>query len=107
MSPALFGQALAQLQAEILHSTAVQVLETDNALVMQALPLIEAHSINGTDAIVLRWALDLASSHRLGGDDIVLVASDQRLVRAAEAEGLKTFNPETQTQANLDVLLQP
>jgi hypothetical protein len=33
------------------------------------------------------------------------VASDQRLLRAAAAEGLATFNPETQSQAELDALI--
>ena len=41
------------------------------------------------------------------GDDLVLVASDQRLLRAAQAEGLVTFDPETQSQADLDALLMP
>jgi hypothetical protein len=35
------------------------------------------------------------------------VASDQRLLRAAQAEGLLTFDPEVQSQVELDVLLGP
>jgi hypothetical protein len=42
---------------------------------------------------------------RARGDDLVLVASDQRLLRAAQVEGLLVFKPETQTTTDLDALL--
>jgi predicted nucleic acid-binding protein len=67
--------------------------------------LIVRHAINATDAIVLRVALDIAQYLRSGGDDLVLVASDLRLLRAAQAEGLLTFNPESKDQAALAVLV--
>jgi hypothetical protein len=38
---------------------------------------------------------------------LVLVSSDQRLLRAAQAEGLVTFNPEIQDQATLAALVGP
>jgi hypothetical protein len=65
------------------------------------------HSVNATDAIVLHAALGLAQHQRSRGDDLVLVASDQRLLRAAQAEGLRTFDPETQDQATLALLVGP
>ncbi len=40
-------------------------------------------------------------------DDSVLFTPDPRLLQVAQAEGLVTFNPETQTQADLDTLLAP
>lgn len=67
--------------------------------------LVEKHSINSTDAIILKCALDKAVSLRSAGDDLVLISSDARLVRAAKAEGLPTFNPETDDQAALDALI--
>jgi hypothetical protein len=70
-----------------------------------ALALIETHSINATDAIILQSALGLRTRLRSAGDDLVLMGSNQRLIRAAQAEGLATFNPETQSQADLSVLL--
>ena len=79
--------------------------EPINALVVSALAFIETHSLNATDAILLRSALDLAGELRSVGNDIVLMASDQRLLRAAKAEGLSTFNPETQSEADLNALL--
>jgi hypothetical protein len=78
-----------------------------NGLVTTALPLIEADSINATDAIILRLALNLAARLRLAGNDLVLMASDQRLLRAAQSEGLLIFNPEVQSQAELDALRGP
>jgi hypothetical protein len=55
----------------------------------------------------LRIALDLVSAFRSRGDDLVLVAADRRLLQAARAEGLVVFDPETQTQTELDMLLAP
>ena len=40
-------------------------------------------------------------------NSLVLVVTDRRLLRAAQAEGLLTFDPETQTQAELDAFLGP
>ena len=47
----------------------------------------------------------VVADHRKVGDELVLVASDHRLLRAAQAEGLTTFNPETESQTELDALL--
>lgn len=105
LSVKIFSQALHTFQTEVLQAATVQKLVADNALVTDSLPLIITHSINATDAILLRSAIDLATILRGQGDDLVLVASDQRLLRAAQAEGLVTFNPETQTIADLNALL--
>ncbi|MGH9840786.1 MAG: hypothetical protein ACREEM_18570 [Blastocatellia bacterium] len=90
---------------EIINQSAVRKKEVDADLVNAALPIIIQHSINATDAILLQNALDFAAYLRVGGDDLVLVASDQRLLRAALAEGLTVFNPETQSAADLDLLI--
>lgn len=100
-----FTQTMTQFRAEIVTSATVNRIEIRNPLVTSALALIEVHSINATDAILLRSALNIAAQLRTAGDDLVLMASDQRLLRAAQAEGLVTFNPETQTQPDLDALL--
>ena len=78
-------------------------MSVTSRLVTASLPLIVAHSINSTDAVTLKSALAIARKLRAGGGDLVLVASDQRLLRATQAEGLSTFNPETQDQAALAV----
>ena len=78
-----------------------------NRLAASGFPLIVRYSINSTDAIALKSALAIADDLRAGGDDLVFVASDQRLIRAANAEGLTTFNPETQDLAALTALVGP
>ena len=70
-------------------------------------PLVEKHSVNGTDAVILRSALDLAVLLQAAGNDLLLIASDLRLLRAAQAEGLTTLNPEVQSELELDALLGP
>jgi predicted nucleic acid-binding protein len=107
LSAAAYSQALVEFGTEIVSSSILHKVVADNALVTAALTLIEVHSINATDAILLRLALDLAVRLRAAGHDLVLVASDQRLLRAAQAEGLLTFDPESQSQVVLDALLGP
>ena len=107
LSAADYSQAMVEFGAEILSSQIVHKLVAGNPLVTAALSPIEVHSINATDAIVLRLALNLATALRDAGHDLILVASDQRLLRAAQTEGLLTFNPETQSQVELDALLGP
>lgn len=107
LSAADYSQALVELDTEIVSSKVVRKLVAGNSLVTAAMRLIEVHSVNATDAILLRLALNLAVRLRAAGTDLVLVASDQRLLRAAQAEGLVTFDPETQSQVVLDALLGP
>jgi hypothetical protein len=106
ISPTTYKHIAQDFYLEIAAS-AVNVIPTDNTLVLHAFPLIETHSVNGTDALVLRSAVVLQADLRARVDDWLLVASDLRLLRAAAAEGLTTFNPEIQTAADLDALLGP
>jgi predicted nucleic acid-binding protein len=107
ISIADFREAMANFDAEILSKTAVTRTSVTSRLVTGSLPLIVAHSINSTDALTLKSALAFARKLRGAGDDLVLVASDQRLLRTAHSEGLLTFNPETPDQAVLATLLGP
>jgi uncharacterized protein len=107
LSPAVFSAALARLKVEVFQAAAFSKLSADNALIERALPLLERYAINSKDGIVLQAALEGAPPLRTTGDDLVIVASDQRLLKAAQAEGLITFNPETQSQADLDALIGP
>ncbi|MFN7945672.1 MAG: hypothetical protein U0Z53_09985 [Blastocatellia bacterium] len=105
LAASTFSQIIVDSNAEILSARAVQKTACDSSLVTASLPLIIRHSINATDAILLRSALDIGVALQTQGDNLVLVASDQRLLRAAQTEGLIVFNPETQTVADLDSLL--
>ena len=102
-----FTHSYADFEQETLLPKYPWKLEVSNDLTFAALPLIEKHSINSTDAIALRSALDVAALLRTAGHDLFLAASDQRLLRAAQAEGLATFDPETQTPADLVAILGP
>jgi predicted nucleic acid-binding protein len=103
-----FRDAMLNFNAEIARAVDVKKMPVSNRLALSTFPLIDAHSINSTDAITLKSALAIARKLRVAGDDPVLVASDQRLLRAAQQmEGLVTFNPETQAQAALAPLLAP
>lgn len=107
LSSPSFAQTLLEIGREIIQSANLHKIEPTNALVIAALSHIQNHSVNSTDAIVLHAALGIARTIRTHGDDLVLAASDQRLLRAAQAEGLLTFNPETQDQAALATLIGP
>jgi predicted nucleic acid-binding protein len=107
ITDAYFGQVLVDFETEIVRSADINKLPISNRLATSSFSLIVAHSINATDAITLRSALAIAQKVRVSGDDLVLAASDLRLLRAAQAEGLKTFNPESQDHAALTALLGP
>ncbi len=102
IAPHEFTQAIGHLNREVIaEDSDLTILLAHELLVWSSVNLIETHAINSTDAIVLRSALDFATSLRNVGDELVLVASDQRLLRAARAEGLLCFNPETDSQQTL------
>jgi predicted nucleic acid-binding protein len=107
ISAAYFGQALVDFETEIVRAADITKASISNRLAISSFPLIVAHSINSTDALILKSALAIARRLRAAGDELVLVASDQRLLRAAQAEGLAIFDPETQDQAALAALLGP
>ena len=102
-----FRQAVASFDMEIVRAADITKMSVTSRLVTASFPLIVAHSINSTDAITLKSALAIARRLRAAGDDLVLVASDQRLLRAAQAERLMTFDPETQDQAALAAIIAP
>lgn len=107
LTPSSYATAFALFDAELLKSTAIARVVAHDILVLHSLPFIDGYSLKATDAIVLRSALDLAANERASGSDLVLVSSDRRLIAAAQAEGLLTFNPETQTSTELDALTGP
>ena len=107
ISAAYFAQALLDFESEIVRSADISKLPVTNRLATSSFSLIVAHSLNSTDAVILRSALAIARKLRAGGGDLVVVAADQRLLRPARAEGLSTFNPERQDQAALAGFVGP
>ena len=61
--------------------------------------------INSSDAYILQCALDKSNQLRTTGHDLILVSSDKSLLNAARSEGLLTFDPETDSQTTLNVLI--
>ena len=106
ITPEIFSQALVDFRAEVIDADAFKLISIEDTLVFASHPLIEKHALNATDAIILRSALDVTTLSRSAGNDIVLVTSDHRLLRAAQAEGLQIFNPEVDVQTYLDTLIQ-
>ena len=94
-----FAQATGYLDHEVISIISdFNTISTADTLVLNLVSLIETHSLNSVDALVLRSALDIDTELSNDGDRLVLVASDQRLLRAANTEGLLVFNPETDSQ---------
>lgn len=99
-----FNHAVANLSLEVIDSASdFKTVSTPNSLIWASLDLIDNHSINSVDAMVLRSALDVAIELRNVSDEkLVFVASDQRLLKAAYAEGLLIFNPEIDSEQELN-----
>ena len=94
-----FNRAVILLRREVIgNQSDFKTISVPDSLVWDSMNLIRTHSLNSVDAIVLRSALDTAAELRNTGDTLVLVASDQRLLRAARTEGLQIFNPELDSQ---------
>ncbi len=100
-----FRQVMSRFNLEVIRHNDFEKLSADPIQVTTSWQWIEKHSINSTDSIILQCALDKANELRADGHDLILVSADARLIRAANAEGIVTFNPETDDQAMLNSLL--
>lgn len=97
-----FERAVTHLRRELINRQSdFKTLSVPDSLVWDSMDLIEIHSLNSVDALVLRSALNTATELHNTGDTLILVASDQRLLRAARTEGLQVFNPEVDAQQTL------
>ena len=105
ITPSEFNQAIQQFEAEVVNSTEVVQMHANVNQKEAARQLIHNYPINSSDAYILQCALDKANQLRTSGDDLILVSSDKKLVDAARSENLLTFNPETDSQTSLDVLI--
>ena len=97
-----FRQAGINLDYEVIDNQSdFRTISVPNSLIWRSMDLIETHSLNSVDALVLRSALNIAAACRDTSDELVLVASDQRLLRAASSEELLVFNPEIHSEEML------
>ena len=88
-----FTVAASMLQAQVAESESFVLLAIHPNAPFDSLALIRKHNLNSTDAILLKTLLDFSRSPE--APICVMVSADKRLLRAAEAEGLPTLNPET------------
>ena len=61
--------------------------------------------LEDVDALLLQAAMDYTTLLQNDGHDLVFVSSDQRLLKAAQKEGLSTFDPVQNTSVDLSILL--
>jgi predicted nucleic acid-binding protein len=100
-----FTTAVTALQAEVVDDPDFGLLSISDAAIFASILLIRRHNLNATDAAILTTFLDFVRVLPPGSPVCVLVAADQRLFRAAVAEGLPTLNPETLAAADVPAFL--
>ncbi|MDI6792214.1 MAG: type II toxin-antitoxin system VapC family toxin [bacterium] len=105
LSQALFEQAMIEFKAEVIDHEEFSATSVNDTLLLSALDMIEKHNLNATDAVILRSTLNLRLAFQEVGDELMLWTSDKRLVRAAQGEGIISFNPEEETIDRLHQLL--
>lgn len=105
ISAIAFAEAVANLQTEILLSPDFGLLAIDDNAILDGLGHILQHNINSADAAILAAFQQYIHSLPLGSPSCILVASDRHLLRAANAEGLTTLNPELMTASDIPAFL--
>ncbi len=94
ISRATFAGAKSLLRDEIVSDPDFLLLTIDDKAIFSALALMEQYNCNASDAAILRVFLDYQQAQFPTVSPGILIASDERLLRAASAEGLATLNPE-------------
>lgn len=105
MSQDDFTDARVLLEGNVLNSNRFTLLSTLDEDVLAGIALSDTHNINSTDAAMFAAYLRYAEFVSEDEPTCVLVAADARLLRAAEAEGLKTLNPESLAPDDLPAFL--
>ena len=101
----LFNQLKQQFEDDFIHREEAGLIIPIKDQITDSWQLIEKHSINSTDAIILQCAIDYTNIIKPSGNKLILVSSDKRLLRAARNERIIIFNPETDNQHTLDTLI--
>ncbi len=66
----------------------------DESVIDFASGVIARHALRSLDALQLASALSIREGLE-SDEDLLFIATDERLLRAASAEGIPTWNPET------------
>jgi predicted nucleic acid-binding protein len=101
---AAFTAAVSALQIETADTRRFRLLSIDDTHIFASTVAVRRHNLNATDAALLTMLLEYTVAAPADGP-LVVVAADQRLLRAAAAEGLRTLNPETLLAADVPPFL--
>ena len=96
INESIFQRATLALRGEVLDNPNFAKLPTDEDLLVRSLDMIERYAVNSVDALILCAAL-VANDLLREGESLLFVAADERLLRAAQSEGLIVLNPERTT----------
>ena len=105
ISSPVFSSAVSALQAETLNSLDCNLLSIDDGDIVRGVEFMRRHNINSSDAAILAAFLRYSSVQPDDAPPCVLIASDKRFLRAAEAEGLATLDPEQVSAADVSARL--
>ena len=94
INAATYATSVTALQQEVLLTGQFKILTIEDEQILAGLPLLVKHNLNSNDAAILVTYLRFQQSLPLGSPPCILIAADQRLLRAAQVEGLETLNPE-------------
>jgi hypothetical protein len=98
-----FEGAIAALRNDAMLNPRMDLVSVGDECVLASIETMRRHNLNATDSAILTaftgYVLELRGT---GG---LLIAADQRLLRAAELEGLATLNPETTTPDEAHAIL--
>lgn len=102
ISHAVFVDAVSALDQEFIVDNNTAILAIDNDAVFAGIDLMQAHNVNSADATILAVFLRYAAAT---SEPCIIVTADNRLVRAARAEGFVVINPETTAVEEISTLL--
>ena len=97
------GEMSAAMSRLLAETARMQEEPVDRDDAHASIRFIIQHSLNATDALHLFVALRI---RELLSEAVVMVSADRRLLRAADAEGLITLDPESGTLSDVRHLLQ-
>ncbi len=103
LTAASWAKAASALQVEVVDNPDFEMLAITEEDIFASILMMRRHNINSTDAAIL--TLLLAYTQTPGALTCLLIAADKRLLRAAEAEGLVTLDPEAVLPADVPAIL--
>ncbi len=105
ITDAAFQSSASALEAEVLLGTAFRLLATEGSI-LTGIAHVRRHNLNSSDAAILATCLRYVSALD-SMEQCLLIAADQRLLRAATAEGLAALNPELVAATDVSTLPAP